>query len=99
MCPLTHFSTVNYLVFPVLLLYDNTAGSRNSQMVGDSQIPRLSKENVEVERVQNEENKAILDVSIQRKRQLGPAIPCDCRDFCPAPNSSELEVSNGYLSF
>jgi len=92
MCPLTHLSTVNYLVFLVLLHYDNTAGSRNSQMIGDSQIPGLSKENVAVERVLS---KAVLDVSIKRKRQLGP----DCRDFCPAPKSSELEVSNGYLSF
>ena len=99
MCPSTHFSTVNCLVFLVLLLYVNTAGSKNSQMIRDSQIPGLSKENVEVESAMNEENKAMRDVSMKRKRQLRPAIPCDCRDFCPAPNSSELEVSNGYLSF
>ena len=99
MCPLIHFSTVNCLVFLVLLFYDNTTGSRNLQMIRDSQIPGLSKESVELDSVLNEENKAMFDVSMKRKRQSRPAIPCDCRDFCPAPNSSELEVSNGYLSF
>lgn len=71
-------------------------------MIGDLQISTPSDEYNEEESLKakhGDENEAMLDVSVKQKRQLKPSIPCNCNDYCPAPNSTELEVSDRHLQF
>lgn len=54
-------------------------------------ISRSSHRDTKVEelKVKGEENQAVL---YQTENDPPEAISCNCSDFCPDPNSSELEV-------
>ena len=103
MTPRTHFSAVCLWLFIIaFLLCKNRVENRSTQIIGERQISRPSDEYIDersLKAKQGDENKAMLDVSVKQKRQLKPSIPCNCNDYCPAPNSTELEVSNRHLQF
>ena len=52
-------------------------------------------ENIEVENftVKRKDSRTILDVSAKQGSRLQQDYSCDCREYCPDPNSTELQVS------
>ena len=65
--------------------------NRSSQTFGDLQMTRSHKEESAEE---NEESKAVIDMLMKKnKMYLEEDYSCNCSDYCPDPNSSELEVS------
>ncbi|KAL9962818.1 hypothetical protein ACROYT_G031963 [Oculina patagonica] len=85
MCPRRHLSSVYFWIFFAFLLYKNRITCRSPQ-----QTPRPSEQNAEVRslEIKGEKGQSMLD---QTKRDPRKAISCNCSDFCPDPNSSELQ--------
>ena len=69
----------------------NRVESRSSQAFGDVQLSRSHKG--ESEETKEKESKTKLDVLVKRKMHLKEDYSCNCKDYCPDPKSSELEVS------
>lgn len=84
MCLRRHLSSLGVWIFFAFLLYNNRATCRNPQ-----QTPRPPDQNARGLKMKGETSQSMLD---QTKRDPQKAISCNCRDFCPDPNSSELQV-------
>ena len=80
-------SSVKFWIFLTFLLYKNhrVASSRHAK-----QILTLFDQNAEEENLKVKVKKSL---EAKSDLQLQDVISCDCRDFCPDPNSSELQVS------
>lgn len=52
-------------------------------------------ENVKVKHltVKRKDSRTISDALVKQSRHLQQDYSCNCRDYCPDPNSSELQVS------
>ena len=87
----TQLPSVCAWIFLVFLLCKNRVASRSAQ-----QTSRLSKQNTQARNLKmiGEKNYLMLD---QAKNDPQQAISCNCRDFCPDPNSSELQVSWSFV--
>ncbi|XP_078382466.1 uncharacterized protein LOC144665166 isoform X2 [Oculina patagonica] len=87
MCLRRHFSSVCFWIFFAFLLYKNRVTCRSTQ-----QLSRPPEQNAEARslKMKGETGQWMLD---QTKRDPEKAISCNCSNFCPSPNSSELQPS------
>ncbi|XP_078382465.1 uncharacterized protein LOC144665166 isoform X1 [Oculina patagonica] len=85
MCLRRHFSSVCFWIFFAFLLYKNRVTCRSTQ-----QLSRPPEQNAEARslKMKGETGQWMLD---QTKRDPEKAISCNCSNFCPSPNSSELQ--------
>lgn len=82
-----HLSSVCFWIFLAFLLNKNHGvASRHAQQTLTLFDQNTKEKNL---KVKVKKSQAILEA----KNDLQDAISCDCRDFCPDPNSSELQVS------
>lgn len=91
-----HLPAIYVFLSLAFLVQLKRAASRSPRRVIQSQIARPAlDENTEIKNltVKRKDSRAILDASVKQARHLQQDYSCDCRDYCPDPNSTELQVS------
>lgn len=91
-----YLSAIYVFLSLVFLVRLKRVESRSSHKVihSETTIPAYD-EHIEVENltVKQKDSRAISDASVKQAGHLQEDYSCDCRDYCPDPNSTELQVS------
>lgn len=92
-----YLSAVHVFLSLAFLAQPKRGMSRRSREVTYQEIPRPAAydENIEVENltVKRKDGETISDATVKQPRHLQEGYSCDCRDYCPDPNNTELQVS------
>lgn len=92
-----YLSAVHVFLSLTFLVQPKRVVNRSWREVIYQEIPRPAAydENIEVENltVKRKDSLTISDATVKQPRHLQEDYSCDCRDYCPDPNNTELQVS------